>query len=365
MKKAADYIAVSAFFVIVIMFAAYTLVMGRHGSESEKADSSDIRHNVQTYVSNNFPLSSNWKSLRTTMFVMTGKKNFDNIYILKDRLVEITDFDKDRLDKNISQINDFSENTDTPVYVMLAPTAAGIYSVKLPAYASNTDQREMIDNIYYDLDSRIDTIDTFFPMYSARNNYVYYRTDRKWTSFGAYFAYADGIKELGFEPVVLSNYDQEYTSNSYYGGLYSELCYNSIGADRVNIFRSKYKTTVDSVELYREDQVLTSKSVYFRSALKTADKTAIFLQGDNFTKATVKTTAEDAPKLLIIKGSYANTLVPFLTPHYSEITLVDPDKLKEEGKTLSDVADTSAYDQILFMYDCDQFADETNFDLLK
>ena len=41
MKKAADYIAVSAFFVIVIMFAAYTLVMGRHGSESEKADSSD------------------------------------------------------------------------------------------------------------------------------------------------------------------------------------------------------------------------------------------------------------------------------------------------------------------------------------
>ena len=71
MKKAADYIAVSAFFVIVIMFAAYTLVMGRHGSESEKADSSDIRHNAQTYVSNNFPLSSNWKSLRTTMFVMT------------------------------------------------------------------------------------------------------------------------------------------------------------------------------------------------------------------------------------------------------------------------------------------------------
>ena len=28
MKKAADYIAVSAFFVIVIMFAAYTLVYG-------------------------------------------------------------------------------------------------------------------------------------------------------------------------------------------------------------------------------------------------------------------------------------------------------------------------------------------------
>ena len=108
---------------------------------------------------------------------------------------------------------------------MLAPTAAGIYSAKLPAYTSNTDQREMIDNIYYDLDSRIDTIDTFFPMYSARNNYVYYRTDRKWTSFGAYFAYADGIKELGFEPVVLSNYDQEYTSFFMKVQLFIDKCF--------------------------------------------------------------------------------------------------------------------------------------------
>ena len=83
----------------------------------------------------------------------------------------------------------------------------------------------------------------------------------------------------------------------------------------MNIFRSKYKTTVDSVELYREDQVLTSKSVYFRSALKTADKTAIFLQGDHFPKSTIKTTAANEQKHLIIKGGYAKTLVTFLTTH--------------------------------------------------
>ena len=53
--------------------------------------------------------------------------------------------------------------------------------------------------------------------------------------------------------------------------------------------------------------------------------------------------------------------MPFLTPEYSELTLVDRDKLIEVVKTLSVVADTCAYDQILFMYDCDQFADETNF----
>ena len=174
----------------------------------------------------------------------------------------------------------------------------------------------MIDNIYYDLDSRIDTIDTFFPMYSARNNYVYYRTDRKWTSFGAYFAYADGIKELGFEPVVFVQLRSRiYLKFLLWGTLQCNL------ANLTHRRQTEWTSSVqsirplwNSVELYREDQVLTSKSVYFRSALKTADKTAIFLQGDNFTKATVKTTAEDAPKLLIIKGSYANTLCRFL-PH--------------------------------------------------
>ena len=363
MKKIADYIAASAFFIIIVMFAVYTIIMS---GKDEKTTGSDVKNISENYVDANFPLTANWRSLRTTMLVATGRKDFEDTFIMKNRLVEVSDsYDKEQVTDSIAQINTFAEENSPQVFAMIAPTASGIYSAQLPIYAQTNDQRGMIDSIYYDLDEKIKTIDTFYPLYSAKNKSIYYRTDRKWTSFGAYYAYADGIKQMGFEPVALSNYDQEYASDSYYGELYSRLCYNRITADRVNIFRSKYQSTVKSVELYSKEQVLTSKSVYFRSALKTADKTAIYLQGDNFTKATVKTTLEDGPKLLIIKGSFANTILPFFTPHYSEITLVDPDKLAEEDKVLSDVVDTDDFDQVLFMYDCDQFCNEKNFDRLK
>ena len=365
MKKIADCLTVAAFFIIIVMFAAHTLFFGKTDTANE-TENMNIRQKAETYVDGNFPLNTNWKSLRTTMLVMTGKNEFDDVYILKKRLVDTScDYDNEKLLDSVGDINKFAAGTSAQVYVMLVPTAAGIYSSQLPVYAQDIDQRELIDQIYYALDKNVSTIDTFYPLYSARSNYIYYRTDKKWTSFGAYYAYADGIKQMGFEPVALSNYDQEYASDSFYGNLYSKLCYSRIPADRVNIFRSKYQSTVESVDLYSGEQKLTAKSVYFRSALKTSDKSNIFLQGDNFTKATVKTTLEDGPKLLLVKGSYANTFVPFLTPHYSEITLVDPDKLEEEGKTLTDVADPNDYDQVLFLYDCDEFSEADNFDLLK
>jgi len=34
-------------------------------------------------------------------------------------------------------------------------------------------------------------------------------------------------------------------------------------------------------------------------------------------------------KIMVIKDSYANAFVPFLTPHYSEIYVVDPRHYKE------------------------------------
>jgi hypothetical protein len=163
----------------------------------------------------------------------------------------------------------------------------------------------------------------------------------------------------------MQNYDLEYASSSFTGELYEKVRYSSIQPDKINLFRSKYQTTVTSTALIEGEQEINAKSVYFKSALNTDKKTDIYLQGDKFKKAVVETTVEDAPKLLIIKGSYANTFMPFLTPHYSEITLVDPKQLKESGEKLSDIVDVSDYDQILFLYDVCDFSTADCFDVLN
>lgn len=366
MKKFSDAITVAVFFIMLAMFAV-SLMFFQHKAtfEEESLSHSEMSDAVNGFVKDNFPLSANWRSLYANINVTLGKRQFGDVYIVGDRLIKTSEtVEEKRFEKNIGRINDFAETTSVPVYVMIAPTASGVYSSELPPTAVKTDQRELIDKLYLGLDNGVGTIDAYYPLYSSRDEYVYYRTSDMWTSFGAYHAYAEAVKKLGFKAVTLQNYDQEYALSSYTGELYDRVMYGGITQDRINIFRSKYQSPVTKVELYDGENTTEAKSVYFKSALKTDNETDVFLQGDNYLRASVKTNLEDAPKLLIIKGSYANTVAPFFTPHYSEITLADPELIKEKGGKLSDFVNVSDYDQVLVMFDIQSFCQADCFDVL-
>ena len=79
----------------------------------------------------------------------------------------------------------------------------------------------------------------------------------------------------------------------------------------------------------------------------------MFLKG-NHPIVKIQTTAklEKEKKLLIIKDSYANSFVPFLTSHYSEITLVDPRYYYDDIETLME---QDKYTDILFLYNANTF----------
>ena len=67
----------------------------------------------------------------------------------------------------------------------------------------------------------------------------------------------------------------------------------------------------------------TASSIYDMDALGKKDKYMVFL-GGNYPLIRITTPGRNNRKLLIIKDSYANTLVPFLLEHYDEIYMVDP-----------------------------------------
>jgi hypothetical protein len=365
-KKFSDTITIISFFAILIMFAVSTLFFQQNFSlDNEISKTGSVKVAVSKEIRRSFPLSNNWKTLYANLLVLSGREQFDGVFLADDRLVSVNStYDENDIENNVEYINEFAKKYEIPTYLMTVPTAAGIYSASLPQYFSQINQKEQIDSIYMSLDKSVSTVDAYYSLYSARDEYIYYRTENMWTSFGAYYAYYDAIKQLGFEPQTLVNYDQEYVLSSFTGRLYSKAMYSGIEPDRINLFRSKYQSSVDSVEMELGNSTKTAKSVYFRSALKSDNKTDIYLLGDSYEKISVFTNSADAPKLLIIKGSYANTFVPFLTPHYSEITLVDPKKIKEMGDSISDFVNVSDYDQILILFDIDSFANADYFDVL-
>lgn len=361
MKKFLDCVSIILFFSVTVMIGISAVFFGGKADKPRSADS------AREYVRESFPFRNNWSSLYSRVSKLMGTKQFGDIYLDDGggRLIRVfSEYDEERTEKNISAINEFNEkHSKTPSYIMIAPTASGIYRDDLPDSLHAADQQRLIDDIYYAIDASVTPLDVFNALYSARDNYIYYRTDPYWTQQGAYEAYAASVSKLGSQPYSVANYDVDYTHVSYYGSLSRESGIRSVTADTVNAYRCKYGSYIRSTELLRDKQTYAKTSVYSPIGLRGENKYEYFLGGSDFKCARIETASEGKPTLLIICSDYANCFVPFLAPHYSEITMVVPERLSG-GETLSDFADADDYDQTLFLYDVESFCRTEGFDRL-
>lgn len=352
MKKAFDYISIVLFFTITVLFAVYTFLLN---DDNDTIDLSDLPESTENYVNKHFPLADNWRSLYSSIITSAGQNKIGEVYVSERGMIKlITSIDNDKTENNTAAFNELAEaHPNVMSYALIVPTASGIYSSELPVVITTIDQQKLIDDIYYKLDNTIQTLDAFNPLFSARDDYVYFRTDNSWTEYGAYTVYSKVIRKMGFTPLRLSSYDMEYADRDFYGDLYRKTYYRGTNPDFINIFRNKNGSFVTGFSAWSGGQEFTSTSIYYTPALSSSKQLNVFLGGNSFEKYHITTSNTQAPRLLIIKGDYANMFVPFLTPHYSEITLIDPEKL--DGKAIEDVVDVDSYDQLLLLSDVDSF----------
>ena len=90
------------------------------------------------------------------------------------------------------------------------------------------------------------------------------------------------------------------------------------------------------------------------AALEKKDKYELFL-GGNYAKAVLRTGVENGKHLLLVKDSFANSLVPFLCGDYETITMVDLRYCREKIQPLADEAD-----DVLVLYEITNFAADGN-----
>lgn len=348
MKKAFDCISAALFFSVLILFAVYTVMNSK--SDLPEIDK-DLTKNLEKYTEKNFPLAENWRSLYTTIITNAGQNRISDVYVSENGMIELfSEYDEGKIDKVTEEYNLLaSKHKNVAFYSLIIPTACGIYYSDLPIVMTVVDQQKLIDDIYFKLDNTIQTLDAYNPLFSARDDYIYFRTDSSWTEYGAYTVYNKVIKKMGFSPLKLASYDMEYADRKFYGDLYEKTYYNGTNPDMINIMKNKNGSFVTGFSAWSEGQEFTSTSIYYTPALNNKNKLDIFLGGNSFDKYRIRTTNTKAPKLLIIKGDYANLFVPFLTPHYSEITMIDPDLLGD--KSIEEAVDIDSFDQVLMLYD--------------
>lgn len=321
------------------------------------ADLADGRFmgNFEKYQTDQFIFRREWIGLQTAADRLLGKNKSGDVYLGEGQLLEEPSKLLENVWENLDAIGAFCRNqTGVKCYLMLVPDAASVQREKLPAYAPVADQAEQLEEIRSYLEKKENPV-TEIPLYEMlrehREESLYYRTDHHWTTLGARYAYQSAAGQMGLPGAENGEEKKLYpVSDSFQGTLAA---------------RSGYRVPDDTIEVYWPDQeeelVVTyvqeqtkSASLYAAEKLKTRDKYGMFLNG-NHPLAEIRTMASTGRKLLLIKDSYANCFVPFLTGDFEEIVLVDPRYYYDSAEKLMK---QYGFTDVLFLYNLNTFLED-------
>ncbi len=310
----------------------------------------------EDWFSDRLFLRQDWIRAKNAAERLIGKTQVNGVYTYDDQMMQAWEgFDSEFIDKNLDAINNFAERyPDIPVYFLLAPTSQEIYSSLLPKSAPVGSQSEL--NSYCRERLNCNTIDVFHALKSSADSYIYYRTDHHWTSYGAYIAYIEAAKALGFRSEPLSSFDIEHASSSFRGTLYSKTLDNGITPDVIDYYHLSRNTEPVKLAVNTGAQVNEYNSLYFREYLDVKDKYSSFM-GPNSPVMTVTSGSDpNGQSLLIFKDSYAHSFIPFLVNHYSKITVLDMRLVNVSYNSIVNVED---YDSVLILYNAITFSEDT------
>ena len=288
---------------------------------------------IQKYLSDHFPVRDQFMTLKTKSEIMMGKQEINNIYVAKDGfLIEAYDEPKQN-EKIINQFGKLYQNITTDarnnIKLMLVPTAVTVYNDKLPAGApdkGNLLQLETIEKLREALPGLkfIDCYDGLLEAARAEKNAsgftpLYYRTDHHWTTYGAYVSYREYCKAEGIEPLPESAFTKTVVTDSFRGTVYSKLNDTTVPGEEITIYENPDNAlTVD----YTDSHEVTD-TLYNREYLEKKDKYSMFLNNLHPLIEITNETADSDKVMVLIKDSYANSIVPFLVNHYKKIYVFD------------------------------------------
>ena len=310
---------------------------------------------IETYFSDHVAGRESWVIASNTLERLSGKQEINGVYTADDKMIlTFKDYDKSAVQKSLDALSGFAERMgDTPVYFMLAPTAQEMNTAVMPSYGGYLSEKAFIDECYKNAYG-VTTIDCLSYLSGHKDEYIFYRTDHHWTSLGAYYAYCAAAKSLGYSAYGLNSFNIETASSSFRGTLFSKTLDNSVTPDSIDFYHLTSGDPAVKMAVNDGENITEYDDLYVRSYLDTKDKYAAFT-GTNMPLIDITTDVDNGKSLLLIKDSYAHSLVPFLSKHYSRITMVD---MRYINAGLDLIVDLDSYSQVLVTYNAISFADD-------
>ena len=319
--------------------------------------SGDYDEKFEAYMDDQFVGRDMWRKLKVTVDRICGSRLENGVYIGRNGqlLEQIEVADENHLAANIKAIKSFSESQKKiPVRMMLVPDAANVLNHSLPALAKPEDQTQMFSMVRKDLGDSVEWIDVSTELNKHKTEKIYYKTDHHWTTLGAFYAFQAAAPSLGIEGDLSGKYVSYAVSDSFNVMLASKSGVNLGEKEQIDI----YVPTEEDTDLIVDyvDEGKRSTSLYDSSKLKEKDQYTVFL-GGNSSLLDIRTVSTSTKRLLLVKDSFANSFIPFLTPYYREIVVVDP---RYYSGTINDLMDSYRISEVLFLYSGNTFFKDNN-----
>ena len=314
----------------------------------ETVKNGKFMENSEKYVSDHIAGRDLWVAAKAWGERLSGKQENNGVYFVKEDtlLNRLDEPDYDTLITSAGYVNDLVYNLNVPVYFGIIPSSTEIWSDRLPAGAPNASQTAILEQAKAAVPGA-SWADLYTPLWEHKGEDIFYRTDHHWTSLGAYYGYTALMEAMGMEAAPLDESAKVTVSDSFYGTTFSTSGVRWVAPDHIDRYISGDGVKVTG---YPEGSPVES-SLYVDSYLDKKDKYSSFL-GGNQPLCVIETEHTDAPKVLVIRDSYSDSLAPFLTQSFSEIHLFDTRMNKTSIKAY---VEENQIDQVVVLYSISNF----------
>lgn len=371
LRRRAEVLTVSLITAFILCFSVWCLVAPKQTfSENENRalaswpvysftalKDGSYMSGVQTYLSDHFPLRDPFMTLKTKYEMLTGREEINDIYLAKDGYYIEAYRTPKQQKKIITQFRKLQDAITTDakqnVRVMLVPTAISTYNAKLPGSAPDRGVLRQVDtmNEIYAALPNMQKVDAWSALQTAAAQEatdrtgvsgnaadaqsmayaeaadsdtaaatgLYYHTDHHWTTHGAYVGYQAYCDVAGLSPIPEADFQKNCVTTDFHGTIFSKLHDSTVPGDAITL----YENPANRLTVSYPDTGEVTDTLYNRDYLAQKDKYSMFLNNLHPLVEITNETADSDRQLVLIKDSYANSMVPFLVNHYQKIYVFD------------------------------------------
>ena len=255
------------------------------------------------------------------------EQQYDAVYRVGDTGYEMYSYVDSTAKKYADNVNAVADALagKANVYMLPIPLSSGV-SLPDDLYGKDifADQKAAEQKIIGYMNGNVKSVALYDALLAHRTEYIYFRTDHHWTATGAYYAYEQFCQAKGIAPKPLAGYTTD-TYDGFLGTFYRDSNENAaMGAnpDKVVAYHPlSTEATLDYTD--RNGQTLRGKIIYDESDAPASFKYGTFITGDNSYSVINNPDVTDSSSCIVVKESFGNAFVPFLTDHYQTIHVID------------------------------------------